>query len=714
MKIGYLLAPRKIRHQFRLGAIVSLMGILLFVGYVQYSYYRAKQNVEQNLHHIQPAVTLLEHLSRDLNIATTKIGFYLVTQEESYFNSYRTELAHVSQEIDRLGQFSLMQSDYYQSQIVHLRALVEEVYKLEQELVSVTLNETSNQPALVYARNNLNPIAVTLFQLINDAVRSEKDKPATPERKKILSLFHEIDNNWLNVTNWLRAFLAYRNEGTINEVQKYLKVTIEKNLEAAKWGNSLTLEQETAVEEMIVLLDDYQTHLKTVYEMHTGPNWRKDAVILRSQLEPLMSKIDATIEALSKKIQTEFEKNTLQTTGLMDTSVVIIFVSGVIGLILTLLAMLWAKLKLISPLNQTVNAMRTIAHEGNLSHELDLKSKDEFGDLAKAFNEFVSKIHTVVDLVIQSSENLVSESDKLSKFTSKSKEQSQHQKDKVQNVAQEFSGIAHMLNDVMEKTSDTQQVVKEAETTANQGGQVVDTTVHQIQQLASQINSAADTMLSLENMSHDIGNIIGIITGITEQTNLLALNAAIEAARAGEAGRGFAVVADEVRSLSSSVTEQTRQIQSQIEAIQHTAKQATILMQQSQEGAQHCVRNAEQAGQSLTEIKRVISQVSSNSHALANASANQIGRTSSVNEDIQTIHNIAIETADGAQQVSNMGFEFKILASQLESLVSQLLLGLQKKEITETVKDNGDEHGPGHTESMNDNQANPDGDIELF
>jgi len=244
------------------------------------------------------------------------------------------------------------------------------------------------------------------------------------------------------------------------------------------------------------------------------------------------------------------------------------------------------------------------------------------------------------------------------------------QRQETASVAEAMSGVLAAASEVQSMAQTGTDAANSAQSSAERGQTVVATTQAQIDRLADEVEQAARVIHELEQDSERIGGVLDVIRGIAEQTNLLALNAAIEAARAGEQGRGFAVVADEVRSLASRTQESTEEIHAMIESLQQASRQAVSVMASGREQARETVTHADETRQSLEEILRSISTISGTSDSIAAAAAEQHVGANEVNRTIVSINEIAEQTNQGARDLEHSSAELGEVAGRLRQLVS--------------------------------------------
>lgn len=323
-------------------------------------------------------------------------------------------------------------------------------------------------------------------------------------------------------------------------------------------------------------------------------------------------------------------------------------------------------------INKTVLALNNIAEgDGDLTQRLDEDSKDELGDLSRSFNKFVTRVHETVKQVSSSTGQLGAAAEEMSAITNNSNSSIQRQRAETEQVATAMNEMTSTVQEVSRHASEAAKSAHNADSETRKGHEIAQSTVNAINSLASEIDHASDVIKRLEEDSQNIGTVLDVIRGIAEQTNLLALNAAIEAARAGEQGRGFAVVADEVRTLASRTQKSTEEINDMIGRLQADAHDAVKAIDDSKKQADVGVNSAKTADASLDTIMTSITNINDMNMQIASAADEQSSVAEEINKNIISINDESEKSADAASQTSAASQEMAILATDLQQLVSR-------------------------------------------
>ena len=328
------------------------------------------------------------------------------------------------------------------------------------------------------------------------------------------------------------------------------------------------------------------------------------------------------------------------------------------------------------PLRHTTASLEAIAQgTGNLDSRLDDSGNDEIAALARAYNAFVDKIARTIHTVVDTTHELAAMADRYAKLSADTHAGTQRQREQVEQVATAMTEMSATVHDVARNTVETADAAASVDDQSNNGQQVVRSASESIDQLAAEVARAVERINAVEQDSERIGSVLDVIRGIADQTNLLALNAAIEAARAGEQGRGFAVVADEVRTLAQRTQDSTREIQDMIESLQQGVHATVQVLAEGQRKAAGSVDKAEQAYQSLQAITASIDRITTMSAQIATAAEEQSSVAEDINRNILEITSVADRTAEDARSSVEQTAHLTEAVDGLVALMGQFRTG---------------------------------------
>lgn len=343
-------------------------------------------------------------------------------------------------------------------------------------------------------------------------------------------------------------------------------------------------------------------------------------------------------------------------------------------LIVVLVAMQLAK-NITMPLERANKMLLDISKgDGDLTRKLEINSKDEVGELANNFNHFVDVLHKTMTQVSASATNVTTSSEALSMTAQTAEDIVTRQNNETDQLATAINEMTATIQEVANNAHDAAEAAEKADKEAEAGKSIVLNTIGEINVMANDIQSSASVLAKLKDESENIGSVLDVIKGIAEQTNLLALNAAIEAARAGEQGRGFAVVADEVRTLAQRTQESTQEIEMMIETLQRGTNEAEGSISHTSEIAQKTASEASHAGESLETITQAVVTIKNMNTMIATAAEEQTSVANEINQNVHNIQSISAENVDSVTEIANSSTKLADQGVELETIVSKFKL----------------------------------------
>ncbi|EUB86335.1 methyl-accepting chemotaxis sensory transducer with Cache sensor [Pseudomonas sp. GM30] len=350
-----------------------------------------------------------------------------------------------------------------------------------------------------------------------------------------------------------------------------------------------------------------------------------------------------------------------RTSAVIATVIAVVIIIALLGMLIRLL---------IQPLHVMTRAMEDIADgEGDLTKRLTIVNNDEFGVLGTAFNRFVERIHGSIREVSSATGQVNEVALRVVAASNSSMYNSDQQASRTSSVAAAINQLGAAAQEIARNAAQASNQASDARGLAEDGQQVVDRSIKAMNQLSSMLSASSTNIESLNSKTVNIGQILEVITSISQQTNLLALNAAIEAARAGEAGRGFAVVADEVRNLAHRTQESAQQVQTMIEELQVGARESVSTMSDSQRHSQDSVEIANLAGERLNSVTQRIGEIDGMNQSVATATEEQTAVVESINVDITEINTLNQEGVENLQATLRACSDLEQQASRLKQLV---------------------------------------------
>ncbi|MCP5326511.1 MAG: MCP four helix bundle domain-containing protein [Oceanospirillaceae bacterium] len=404
-------------------------------------------------------------------------------------------------------------------------------------------------------------------------------------------------------------------------------------------------------------------HVKTVEYFRSAKELEAEVNKLQAQLSESFSGISAQVKSLS-------EETAQQARSAVNGAMALMTIIAIVALALSVVISLLLIRNIRSRLNDVVEYMHLIA-SGDLRRDIEITSNDELGKVAMSANGLVDKLRTMLRELGGGAEKLADSANHMANISDKSLRGIMTQKEQTDVIATSTAEMSSTVQEVARNVTETLHKIEDADRDVALGKKELNTNIHLIHQLAENIQASGSVIQKVSEDSANIGSVLDVIRGIAEQTNLLALNAAIEAARAGEQGRGFAVVADEVRTLASKTQASTTEIHEMIQRLQSGVEEAVAMMEKSQHDAANSVSHITQAGERLEEISNAMGAIKGMSAQIASATEQQAAATKEQHQNVVMIADAAEETAHGARESNTASTQLAGMAKTLRTLAGQ-------------------------------------------
>ncbi len=528
----------------------------------------------------------------------------------------------------------------------------------------------------------MTPAIVILFMLMSGAFSlwGIKMQQATIEEMqsvrfanyaRVANIMNDTDGvhaSLYRIITWSRAgFDQKKLEAEIKVIQGQLAQTV-TNVKGMSGDTKLKDEEKKLVTETLSIISAYSKDANDMLDMlesdvNAAAMYMQQAddksVVVEKKLNELL-KLESSLNDVSHKQSISASRRVL-----MILAGVIIF-----SLIATIALSYIINGVIMAPIRGTVEVIESMSG-GDLTKRIDVRSTDEIGNMASHLNNFIDSLQESIRSFGNNAVELASASAELNSTSERiatGAEEVAAQSATVATAGEEMSATS---GDIAQNCQLAAEGARRASQSAQNGAEVVEKTVAVMGQIADKVQNTARTVESLGARSDQIGNIIGTIEDIADQTNLLALNAAIEAARAGEQGRGFAVVADEVRALAERTTRATREIGEMIKAIQNETKGAVAAMEQGVRQVETGTEEAARSGAALRDILEQVNDVAMQVNQIATAAEEQTATTSEISSNMHQITDVVQQTSRGAQESSDAAHRLSVLASELQTVVSR-------------------------------------------
>ncbi|MFJ2539292.1 methyl-accepting chemotaxis protein [Pseudomonas sp. NPDC087614] len=469
--------------------------------------------------------------------------------------------------------------------------------------------------------------------------------------------------------------LVNREPAGLQEAQTRIAVLVDKvrSAQAAYAALPAGTEERALYQTFTATLDNYLQAQNQMLELSRQDKLDELRTLINTRIKDGTDRMGEQLNKLIAINGTGAKAASEQASDYYDSAITGIIIVAVVAALATVLLAWLLTRSIVTPLNRAVAAAQTIAG-GNLTTLIEVDGKDEPARLLEALVAMQTNLRKTIEQIAGSATQLGAAAEELSAVTEEASRGLQQQNNEIEQAATAVNEMTAAVEEVARNAVSTSEASNQSTHAAREGRDQVVKTVDAIQTMTHDVQSTAHMVEGLAAQGRDIGKVLDVIRAIAEQTNLLALNAAIEAARAGEAGRGFAVVADEVRALAHRTAQSTQEIEKMVAGIQNGTGEAVSSMQQSNQRTQTTLEMARAAGVALEQITQSIHQINERNLVIASASEEQAQVSREVDRNLVNIRDLATQSAAGANQTSAATHELSRLAADLNAMVARFVI----------------------------------------
>jgi len=656
------------------GGFALILAILVISGLnTLWSASSTKNKVLSMTQEIQPALITSMELRSVLKDATTSLGFFSLTNEALHKQNFQEAVSKIDNIVQTLAHNQVVENHAQSSELIkEIQGDVEKFKSYETRMFQLAGDLQENFLVLGYARDNINPISQVILQGLSNMMASEAEEEFTDERLKLTKTLSELRYLWMQVIANIRIYMFYGNDDALSNVVLFLQGVKDLVTKFKTYEELHTFQQEEGIAQVEEQVNKWDVNLQKLIKIQKSDKARLDAYLIKTEIGPLIARINDNLIVLVDAQRGITTQTSAEIVAQADNTTNVITFLLIFGVGLGSVIAFLITSAIVMPINRAVEVMNDIAQgEGDLTRRLDQVGSDEVSRLTGGFNKFAQRLQELIKQVSEFVMQLITASNELSTAAERVNSTITQQQAETSQIITAVSQMSDTSKVVAQNANEAAEVAQDVDTQTSQNQQIVLQALSGINNLADETQSTADVITNLGSDIQGISAIIDVIRDITEQTNLLALNAAIEAARAGEQGRGFAVVADEVRTLANRTKQSTLEISKKIESLQSESKEAVVRMEKNREVAQSTATLTIEAGESLGAITAAVADILTKAQQIAGAATQQSKVAEEVYNNVSNINELTQATSDAAANVAQSSNGLNQMSASLKNLVGQ-------------------------------------------